>query len=303
MVKAVIDLGTNTFHLLIAETDARSFIKPIWQGRSYVFLASDGITRISPEAEERAVTAIVNFKRKIEALEPSEITISGTEAFRKAENGPALSQRISEILRTDVRILSGEEEALMIGKGVQLAMHPLRLDGIAVDIGGGSTELVSIINGESASVISKPCGIAFLYNRFHDEEPISRTGLKMMKDYITSCFSDFISDHRSSVGTGGHMIGVAGTFEVLSKMSPSSAHLQLTDNLLQLDRSFIQSLIEKVANLNLSQRKSIPDLPAERAMYFLEGLMIMDQIWNLHAFESFCISSYSIKHGLMISDF
>ena len=303
MVKAVIDLGTNTFHLLIAETDERSYINPVCQERVYVFLASDGIRRISLAAEDRAIKAVQEFQEKIKIHNPDKILVSGTEAFRKAENGPKLSRRISKILDADVRILSGEEEAMMIGKSVQLAMHPIRQNGIAVDIGGGSTELVSLKSGKSLSVISKPCGIAYLYNRFHQEEPISASGLEMMKEYISSCFSDFIDNHLASVGTGGSMIGVAGTFEVLGKMCPLVDHVDLTENLLQLDRTFIAPLIREVVTLDLPQRERIKDLPEERAMYFLEGLMIMDQIWQLHPFESFCISSYSIKHGLMVSNF
>lgn len=303
MIKAVIDLGTNTFHLLIAETDAKSFIKPIWQERSYVFLASDGIDEISQAAEDRALAAVNRFQKKIESFSPANVTITGTEAFRKAKNGQILSQRISNILKAEVNILSGQEEAMMIGKGVQLAMHPLNQNGIAVDIGGGSTELVSIKNGKSVSFISRACGIAYLYNRFHKKEPISTGALKDMRNYISSCFADFVQNHKSEVGTGGLMIGVAGTFEVLINMSPSTDRTELTPQLFNIDHTFIEPLIKEVAGKDLKARENIAGLPKERAMYFLEGLMIMDEIWQLHGFDAFCISSYSIKHGLMISNF
>ncbi len=268
-----------------------------------MFLASDGIDEISQAAESRALAAVHRFQKKIESFSPTKILVTGTEAFRKAKNGEVLSHRISNILKAEVYILSGEQEAAMIGKGVQLAMHPLNQNGIAVDIGGGSTELVSLKNGRSVSFISRACGIAYLYNQFHKEEPISTSALKDMRNYISTCFADFVQDHKSEVGTGGLMIGVAGTFEVLINMSPSAGRTELTPQLANIDRTFIEPLINEVAVMDLKARENIPGLPKERAMYFLEGLMIMDVIWQLHPFDAFCISSYSIKHGLMVSNF
>lgn len=304
MKKAVIDLGTNTFHLLIANTDETSYFDTLYQERKYVFLAEEGLEAISRSARLRAIEACTHFKKEILKHQAESIIVTGTAALRTAANGPDLASRIEAIIQSKVHIISGEQEAFLIGKGVEHALQDQELDGLAVDIGGGSTEIVAIKSGKATDHCSKTCGIAFLYNRFHSSEPIDPSNLSQMERYIKNSYSDFISAIRHVSPKALTLIGVAGTFEVLQNLGRASQTSRSINGFLtEVDLSQIHELYEEVCSMDEAQRRRIHGLPQSRVKYFLEGLTIIKTLSELGGCDRLLVSSLSIKHGVMLTHF
>ena len=302
MVKAVIDLGTNTFHLLIAETDQVSTLRPLHQKRAYVFLAREGLDRISGAAVEQAIIAARSFKDIIDRVGVDRTVITGTEALRTASNGQYLAGILETTLECPIHIISGETEAKMIGRGVEAACGKMKLNAIAIDIGGGSTEMVFLSDSKTERIVSATCGIAYLHKRFHRNDPIIPTEIARIEDYIRMSYIDFIDAIRQETLTVD-LIGVAGSFEVLmhSQNPPVEKlpHTQLTP----FDIEVVHNLLKELTPLNAIERELHQAIPRERSLYIIEALLIIRTISQMITFESCYVSDYSIKHGLLLSDF
>jgi len=103
---ACLDLGTNTFHLLIVSAEGRRFTE-LYRKREYIILAEDGIETIGDRAIQRAKTAILSFKKSLSKFKPEELRILGTAALRRASNGDLITDFIAEHLLTKPEIISG----------------------------------------------------------------------------------------------------------------------------------------------------------------------------------------------------
>src|SRR6478735_3758498 len=139
---AIIDMGTNTFHLLIADSEAgRSRI--IYQDRLVTKIGMGGINEgvITEAGIDRAITALKTFKEIIDQNQVDQISAFGTSAIRNAKNGPEIIRQIKD-LGIDARIISGDEEAQLIYYGVRSAMNPGMDKSLIMDIGGGSVEFI-----------------------------------------------------------------------------------------------------------------------------------------------------------------
>jgi len=119
---AVIDLGTNTFHILIAEAQADHSFKDLHRQRFFVKLAEEGIETIGQAPLDRGFKALTHFKKLIEELQVTQIKAIGTAALRTASNGPAFVQQVKEKLGFQIELISGDQEATFIHKGVSLAV-------------------------------------------------------------------------------------------------------------------------------------------------------------------------------------
>ncbi|HXA00411.1 MAG TPA: hypothetical protein VNW99_00380, partial [Cytophagaceae bacterium] len=140
---AVLDLGTNTFNLLIAEK-SEDGMHTIHKEKTGVKLGKEGITKgfISAEAYERAINTVSHYKEVIDQYGVSKIVAVATSAFRNARNGYQLVKDIKEKTDIDVQTIAGEKEAELIYYGVKAAMDLGKSTSLLLDIGGGSVEFV-----------------------------------------------------------------------------------------------------------------------------------------------------------------
>ncbi|MBL7775172.1 MAG: guanosine-5'-triphosphate,3'-diphosphate pyrophosphatase, partial [Saprospiraceae bacterium] len=141
---AVIDLGTNTFHLLIAERDPAGAWSALHRDRLFVRLAESGIHHIGPAAYARGLEALLRFRQQLDrhAIAPETVLAYGTAALRTAANA---SDFLAELRRqTGIRaeVIDGHREAQLIFQGVRQAVPFPDNRVLVMDIGGGSVELI-----------------------------------------------------------------------------------------------------------------------------------------------------------------
>ncbi len=137
---AVIDLGTNTFHILIAKVKAKGSYQITERLRIPVMIGEGGINQglITEAGQQRALTALHQFAEIIEQREIKHVRATATSAFRNASNGSLLAQRIREETGIVVDIIDGNQEAAYIFKGVQEALSLDKESILIMDIGGGA---------------------------------------------------------------------------------------------------------------------------------------------------------------------
>ena len=149
---ALIDLGTNTFHLLITEIRDRDQLVEMGKYKASVKLGEDGMPNgaISDAAYQRGISTLIEFKQVIEAAGVTTILAFATSAIRSAVNGKAFVEEAYELTGIRIRVINGNEEASLIHEGVKNGVTLPKDEAVLlVDIGGGSVEFIVSLNGEA----------------------------------------------------------------------------------------------------------------------------------------------------------
>ncbi|MEN0005954.1 MAG: hypothetical protein AAF798_17520, partial [Bacteroidota bacterium] len=120
---AVIDLGTNTFHLLITEALPAGGFSEVYRERKFTQLAEEGIETIGAAALQRGLKALQHFKQQLTAHQVEQVRAFGTAALRTASNGPDFIRQVAEEIGIDIQLISGTEEARLIHLGVLQAVE------------------------------------------------------------------------------------------------------------------------------------------------------------------------------------
>jgi exopolyphosphatase/guanosine-5'-triphosphate,3'-diphosphate pyrophosphatase len=134
---AVIDLGSNTFHLLICEIGPPGRWTTIHKEREYVKLAEGGLDRIDEDALQRAINAMLRFADLIKRYEVKRTRAIGTAALREAQTGSIVAEKLTSISGIPIEIINGQQEAKYILDGIKAPYPRLDQYGLIMDIGGG----------------------------------------------------------------------------------------------------------------------------------------------------------------------
>jgi len=171
--RAVIDLGTNTFHLLIADVSDEGGIVEVYRERIFVKLASEGIAVIGEAPFGRGIEALCHYRRLLDDYAVTDVQAIGTAALRTATNGERFVTEAREKAGIGILLISGDREAEYITKGVLRAVPAVTERLLIMDIGGGSTEFIIADQGGVQWRQSFPLGVSVLCNGFHSSDPIS----------------------------------------------------------------------------------------------------------------------------------
>jgi len=185
MITAILDFGTNTFNLLIAERKERGF-SILLSSKQPVKLGRGGIqvNRITPDAKERGFVAIHNHMEVIRNYEVDEIRAFATSAIRNAANGEEFIEEVYRRFGFRTRIIPGDREAELIYKGVRQAVNLGEENSMILDIGGGSIEF--IICNKQGIVWKKSfeLGMARLLELFSLSDPITSEEVRALENYF-----------------------------------------------------------------------------------------------------------------------
>ncbi|HDR51372.1 MAG TPA: hypothetical protein ENN90_07090 [Mariniphaga anaerophila] len=215
MKAAIIDLGTNTCNLLIAE-----FINPgfriLHQSKQLVRLGDKDIrtNRISNEAVSRA-TAVLSAQQKIiKTHHIKKVCVFATSAVREADNKIEFLEKISNHTGWIVKVVSGEKEADLIFKGVLLAFEELENPSVILDIGGGSNELILAHKKEILWKESQPTGMVRVITQFALSDSLNPDELKILRNFFEVRHGDaFRQCKEKTINT---LIGCSGAFDTIT---------------------------------------------------------------------------------------
>lgn len=291
---AALDLGTNTFHLLIASFTKDGQLIEHFRKRNYIHLAADGIREIGSEPYARAIACIKEFSTILKQHEIKSISCSGTAAMRTAANGPDLVKEIKEISGINVNIIDGITEAKYIYEGATLAIPSTKKGNhLIMDIGGGSVEFIIIKNGHYLWSDSYDIGIAILKKKFHQNEPILRDEIMMINQFIRDHIGKLLYISRRF--NFDSLIGASGSFEVLSKMFSSEEDALAVDVSLE----YFMNVYDKIILQDLEERSARTDIPDDRASLIIVAFQLMHFILTQVKCKKIQVSKYAMKEGML----
>jgi len=211
---AIIDLGTNTCNLLIAEYDHTTY-RILHQGKEVVKLGKGGIDKnqLTSDGLERAITAINKHQERINNYNISDVVTIATSAIREATNKEWFQQEIKEKTGLDLFVISGEKEAELIFKGVKLAFGEIEDHSLILDIGGGSNEFILTNKGQPIWKESFPLGMARVIEQIPPSDPVTPDEIRQINDWFESRLEPLwnqLQNIRVSM-----LIGCSGAFDTI----------------------------------------------------------------------------------------
>jgi exopolyphosphatase/guanosine-5'-triphosphate,3'-diphosphate pyrophosphatase len=298
MRKAVLDMGTNTFHLMVVEWDEAGSWRPLHRNRVFVKLAEAGLHHIGDAAFERGLQAMHAFRADLDAwsLDPGEVTAFGTAALRSAANAPEFIQKVYDQTGMRAQVISGEEEARLIYLGVRQATPwPARARVLIMDIGGGSVEFILADRQEIFWKRSFNVGVAVLHRLFHRNDPISAVEIADIEHFLETELTPLWEVLHVQPATC--LVGAAGAFDTIDLFAidpatkpPLYGYLPAPafDPVYQL---FIQS--------TRTERLDMPLLAPERQEMIVAAVVLIRYVLQRAGIQEIYTSTYSMKEGMV----
>lgn len=291
---AILDLGTNTFHLLIVQGS-----KILADYKHPVRIGKDGINSgfITDEAIDRARICLLEYRKKFSDFGVKHSVALGTSAFRNAKNGA----QIAEILERDsgiaVNIISGEHESALIYEGIKHGMNLGSERSLMVDIGGGSVEFII---GDANEILWKDSietGGQRLIELFQNSDPISEKSVSAVEHHLEKtlrCLSDPMTYFKPSI-----LVGSSGSFDTLSEMYCIREGIPYTPGPeTPLDFSTLEDLCVDLISSDRKQRMRMPGMIELRVDMIVVAAILIRFICRRFTFKRIRVSGYSLKEGL-----
>ena len=309
MILAGIDIGTNTIRLLVADISASSHGE-IHSSRTITRLGQglDRTGRLAPEAQERSFRALEEFAGIIGRHAVVRTAAVGTSALRYASNAGEFIAGARQRSGLDITVISGEEEAGLTLLGVRRALAPSRrtdavplASALVIDIGGGSTELISTRQGDIESVRSLPLGAVYLTERFVRHDPPAAGELEDLRSAISRQL-DALPAGALVPGVMQVCAGTAGTITTLAAMDQGlSVYEPARINGYILQKAALDRMICMLASATLEDRKQIAGLERGREDIILAGALILQDIMLRIGAAELLVSDWGLREGILFN--
>ena len=294
MNHAVIDIGSNTMRLQIYQNE-NGTISTIIKEKEVAGLAGYiKKNRLDPDGISKACDILNNFKEiAVRFVEAHEIHIFATASLRGIENQNEALETIQQNTGLRPIVLSGEEEARLDFIGVTSHFPQIR-DGLLIDIGGASTELIRFENAEPVQLVSMPIGCLNLYRKYVGKViPTSKERKKIAKE---------IKEQIDKIGWKSKnypalMIGVGGTVRAAHKLSCELFSQKNDQN--EMVAGYIKKIINKIVDNEDDIFLTINKLIPERTSTIFTGLMILNEAIKKFSCKSIFVSDYGLREGYL----
>jgi len=295
-------MGTNTFHLLLAEADERGY-HIISRERLAVKIGMGGINQgfITEPALHRALLAMQSFKNTIDQQGVQKVYAFGTSALRNAKNGNDVARQIKELTGIEVDIISGDKEAEYIYQGVKSALNMEKEKSLIVDIGGGSVEFII---GDDDTIYWKKSleiGAQRLLEKFQKHDPITPEEIEALDQYLAITLDPlFEAIRKYHTHT---LVGSSGTFDTLSDIFCIKHDIHKSPEEIETPLSLAGffEIYQELLKKNREQRLQIPGMIEMRVDMIVVACCLVRYLLNHYPFERIRVSTYSLKEGVLAS--
>lgn len=305
MIIAAIDIGSNSIHQVVVETDREKPFRVLASAKEMVRLGRSAARdrRLSNDAIARAIAALKKFRANAEEHGAREILTTATSAVREADNRQAFIDRVAEETGLHVELLSGIEEARMIALAVAMRM-PESNQGraLAIDIGGGSTELPVTQKGEPTVLISLKLGSVRLTEQSVKSDPITEKQLRRLRAELRAV----IAQRAPEIKAVGFDIcyGTSGTIAALERVALQRSlqrHDSASRQPASLSLAELREVNEELARLSLAERAKVPGLNRARAEIIVAGGQLLEALMETLGVEQLTICDWALREGVVIA--
>ncbi len=301
-VAAIIDIGSNSIKVLVARRAPGGALQ-VLKIRTVDARISAGISRseprLSPEGMARGLEAVRSLLDEAAAFAPASLRLVATSAVRDARNGEEFRALIRRETGQEVRILSGDEEANLIGRGLTCDPALAGLSNFYVfDLGGGSLECLAFRARRIEQAVSLPLGCVRLTERFVPDSsaPLEATVAAAIRAHTQAALRD--SAFRFDLPADAAAVATGGTATTVRAMRGARSGVAFEGTQPIIPVAELADVLATLSVLPLAERKQIPGLPPARADVFPAALVTMLALAEIGGVREFRNSVYNLRYGL-----
>ncbi len=301
---AAVDMGTNSFHLLIVEVKDNCSFSLLDRQREVIRLGShkgEDLSIISLGEIEKAVDILTNFK-SLADFYGAEFHAVATSAVREAQNKNEFLEKIFEKVGISINVIDGKQEALLIYKGIQKALPVSDKKVLCIDIGGGSTEILLADNDKIIFAESVKIGAVRLSKMFFPDYKLKSRSVKDCKFYIKQALIenpniDYSHPFELAVGTSGTINAAAALVHSRIK----GTRIKPANGLTFTYQEFRHVLSDILEAKTPAERMAILGMEVKRADIIPAGLLILRRVMKNFNIKEITISEFALREGIVIN--
>ncbi len=299
---AALDLGSNSFHLLVADVHPDRSFTTITREKDMLRLGDEvgRHGRVRKNAADRAVASVRRLRELAEANGARKVVAVATAAIRAADNGSELVDRFAAEAGVRARVIDGIEEAALVYQAVRASIAIEDSPAIGFDLGGGSLE---IWVGSAESLITSTSlhlGVGVLRTMFVDADPPSRAAIKAMSRHIDLELAPVAEEYLSH--EPDLLIGTSGTFGDLAAMTNAYAGRTVNGarNHLSFTRDEFESLFDDLVAMSSDERRALTGLEDKRVDLIIPGAVVLDRLFAHFELDSLTYSDWALREGILL---
>jgi exopolyphosphatase/guanosine-5'-triphosphate,3'-diphosphate pyrophosphatase len=298
---AAIDLGTNSFHIIIVKVKPDGTFESLGKEKESVRLGSGtGMGEvITPEAMARGLKCLKRFKGLAD-IQNADIRALATSALREAKNRESFLARVKDEIGINIEVISGFEEARLIYFGILQGLPVYDKKIMLVDIGGGSTEILVGQKGEILFAQSLKMGAIRLTDKFFTGDPTREADIEDCKLFVEGMISPYIREIEKLKPE--IIIGSSGTIQSICQMiiyeKGEDSPRNLNTYVFKDEELYnIRELLNKADTLK--KRTKLPGLDSKRADIIVAGSIILEEIFKIFSIREMTVSDYALREGII----
>jgi exopolyphosphatase / guanosine-5'-triphosphate,3'-diphosphate pyrophosphatase len=298
---AILDLGTNTFHLLIADISEKTKITILFKSEKFVRLGEESISHIGEAAFRRGIDLLNEYRNKINEFSPEKIFAFGTAALRRADNADDFIRAAKDETQIDIHRISGDEEAELICFGVRQAIPKQNSPFFIMDIGGGSTEFILSDTEKIYWKKSFPLGASVLLQQFHHHDPMAKNEIERLNLYLEKMLQPLflIKNKFPEVKT---LVGASGSFDSFASMTIEEFYAKEKSprkNFYFFQQKELKQILIQMQQKNLEERLDTPGMLAFRAEMISVAAVLTEFVIGKLEIEKIYQSAFALKEGVL----
>ena len=303
---AAIDIGTNSFHLLVAAVDPKLRTFRIIQAEK----ATTRLGERDPEtgelteaAMQRGLETLRQFRDLAASHRVEQIVTAATSAVREAPNGRDFLQTILDDLGMEVDLVSGPEEARLIYLGVLSGMPFGDRPHLLLDIGGGSTELILADGRDARALTSTRVGAVRLQRDFVRDDPMPPQRRSFLQAFIQGSLEPAVDKVRRRIKPGETPVLVATSGTAMAIGSLAASEEERPPRKLhgyRVTRQSLNQVVDRLITMTPAQRRELAPINDRRAEIIVPGALILQTTMKMLGVEDFVLSERALREGLIV---
>ena len=299
---AAIDLGSNSFHMVIVEVSASGGFRVIAGEKEMVRLGASTLSsgRLPAAAIRRGLEVLRTYKRLAETQGADKILAVATSAVREARNGEDFLEQVGREIGIWPKAIAGQGEARLI---YLAALHSIHLEGrraLVVDIGGGSVELALGTGNRLELAVSKKLGVLRMTEQFARTDPLSRKDEERLVEWV----DEALPPHAERIREAGFetAVGTSGTILALGRMARALETGEPPETLhhVTVSARALREVRERLVRSDLRERLRVPGMDARRADIIVAGAVVLDTVLDRLGVEELVLCEWALREGILL---
>ena len=306
---AAIDIGSNSIKLIVVESSSADAFAVLAREKDVVRLGHDTLKsgHLPPDAVARAVESLKRLRTLAQAQGASRIITTATAAVRGADNAAEFIRTVAKETGLRVEVLSGVEEARLIGLAAAHGCVPRGASLLNIDIGGGSTELSVVRDGATGPLYSVQLGAVGLTESLIQSDPIRPKELRRLKEDIFYAFERPVRELREAgvawdlaTGTSGTILAIGESLRLRALRKAGADELGAKPAATEISLDKLARFNKKMAGLTVDERARVPAVSAQRAEIVVAGGHILEGAMSALGIESVRTCEWALREGVII---